>query len=81
MREFMSDHELEQCIVKQNEIFIPKVVKKFIKPEMLRKVLRELWNKEGVFRVEILFEYRDEKSFAECQKLLESITSPLLKLL
>ena len=25
-REFMSDHELEQYIVKQNEIFTPKVV-------------------------------------------------------
>ncbi len=46
---------------------------------MLRKVLRKLWNKEGVFRVGILFEYRDEKSFAECQKMLESIISLLLK--
>ena len=30
---------------------------------MLRRVLTKLWNKEGVHRVGILFEYRDEKAF------------------
>ena len=30
-REFMSDHELEQYITKQNEIFTPKVVEEFTK--------------------------------------------------
>ena len=29
-REFMSDHELEQYIAKQSEIFTPKVVEEFI---------------------------------------------------
>ena len=70
-REFMSDHELEQYIAKQNEIFTPKVVEEFTKAGMLRRVLTKLWNKEGVHRVGILFEYRDEKAFAACQSLLE----------
>ena len=50
-REFMSDHELEQYIAKQNEIFTPKVVEEFNKAGMLRRVLTKLWNKEGVHRV------------------------------
>ena len=62
----MSDHELEQYIVKQNEIFTPKVVQEFTKAGMLRRVLTKLWNKEGVHRVGIFFEYGDEKAFAEC---------------
>ena len=28
-REFMSDHELEQYIAKQSEIFTPKVIEEF----------------------------------------------------
>ena len=78
-REFMSDHELEQYIVKQNEIFTPKVVEEFTKAGMLRRVLTKLWNKEGVHRVGILFEYRDEKAFSECQSLLEKHYIPMVK--
>ncbi len=51
-REFMSDHELEQYITKQNEIFTPKVVEEFTKAGMLRRVLTKLWNKEGVHELE-----------------------------
>ena len=54
-REFMSDHELEHYIVKQNEIFTPKVVEEFTKAGMLRRVLTKLWNKEGVHRVGIYY--------------------------
>ena len=61
-REFMSDNELEQYIVKQNEIFTPKVLQEFTKTGMLRRVLTKLWNKECVHRVGILFEYKDEKA-------------------
>ena len=78
-REFMSDHELEQYIAKQNEIFTPKVVEEFTKAGMLRRVLTKLWNKEGVHRVGILFEYRDEKAFAACQSLLEKHYIPMVK--
>jgi hypothetical protein len=78
-REFMSDHELEQYIVKQNEIFTPKVVEEFTKAGMLRRVLTKLWNKEGVHRVGILFEYRDEKAYISCQSLLEKHYIPMIK--
>ena len=73
-REFMSDHELEQY-----EIFTPKVVEEFTKAGMLRRVLTKLWNKEGVHRVGILFEYRDEKAYVACQSLLEKHYIPMVK--
>ena len=75
----MSDHELEQYIVKQNEIFTPKVVEEFMKAGMLRRVLTKLWNKENVHKAGILFEYRDEKAFYECQSLLEKHYIPMVK--
>ena len=78
-REFMSDHELEHYIVKQNEIFTPKVVEEFTKAGMLRRVLTKLWNKEGVHRVGILFEYRDEKAYVSRQSLLEKRYIPMVK--
>ena len=78
-REFMSDHELEQYIVKLNDIFTPKVIEEFTMAGMLRRVLTKLWNKEGVHRVGILFEYRDEKAYIACQNLLEKHYIPMVK--
>ena len=72
-REFMSDNELELYAKKQDEIFTPKVIEEFKKAGMLRRVLTRIWNKEGVARVGILFEYKDEKAFVACQKLLNGI--------
>ena len=46
---------------------------------MLRRVLTKLWNKEGVHRVGILFEYRDEKAYVACQSLLEKHYIPMVK--
>ena len=42
------------------------------------KELTKLWNKKGVHRVGILFEYRDEKAFALCQDLLEKHYIPMV---
>ena len=78
-REFMSDHELEQYIVKQNEIFTPKVVQEFTKAGMLRRVLTRIWNKEGVARVGILFEYKDEKAFVAFHTLLDKYNATKVK--
>ena len=77
-REFMSEHELELYIAKQNAIFTSQVIDEFTKAGMLRRVLTKLWNKKGVHRVGILFEYRDEKAFALCQDLLEKHYIPMV---
>ena len=78
-REFMSENELELYSTKQDEIFSPKVIEEFKKAGMLRRVLTKLWNKEGVHRVGILFEYRDEKAYIACQSLLEKHYIPMVK--
>jgi hypothetical protein len=78
-RDFISNHELELYIAKQNKIFTPKVIKEFTKAGMLRRVLTKLWNKESVHRVGILMEYRDEKAQASCQTLLEKHYHPMVK--
>ena len=78
-REFMSENELELYATKQDEIFTPKVIDEFKKAGMLRRVLTRIWNKEGVARVGILFEYRDEKAFVACQTLLDKYHAPKVK--
>ena len=78
-REFMSDNELELYAKKQDEIFTPKVIEEFKKAGMLRRVLTRIWNKEGVARVGILFEYKDEKAFVACQTLLDKYHAPQVK--
>ena len=78
-REFISENELELYVAKQDEIFTPDVIKEFSKAGMLRRALTRIWNKEGVARVGILLEYRDEKAFVECQTLLDKYHAPKVK--
>ena len=68
-REFVSENELELYASKQDDIFTPEVIQEFKKAGMLRRVLTRIWNKEGVFRLGNMWEYKDEKAFIECQKL------------
>ena len=78
-REFDSENELELYAAKQDQIFTPEVIEEFKKAGMLRRVLTRIWNKEGVARVGILFEYRDEKAYVSCQSLLEKHYIPMVK--
>ena len=78
-REFVSENELELYAAKQDQIFTPEVIDEFKKAGMLRRVLTRIWNKEGVARVGILFEYKDEKAFVACQTLLDKYHSPKVK--
>ena len=78
-REFVSENELELYASKQDDIFTPEVIEEVKKVGMLRRVLTRIWNKEGVERVGILFEYKDEKSFVACQTLLDKYHAPKVK--
>ncbi len=40
---------------------------------MLRFSITRVWNKEGVFRIGYLFEYRDEKAYKDCQEIWQDI--------
>ena len=70
-RDFISKAELELYISKQDNIFTENVISEFKKAGMVRRVVTRIWNREGAFRVGILFEYTDEKAYKDCQKLLE----------
>ena len=51
----------------------------FIDAGMMRRVVTQIWNKEGTFRVGILFEYKDQAVFKNCLSLLEKHYLPHLK--
>ena len=38
---------------------------------MLRRFVTQICNKEGAFRVGIIFEYKDQESYNKCQALIE----------
>ena len=48
---------------------IEEMLPKFKKAGALRQTVSQIWNKEGVFRLGTLWEYKDEKAFVECQKI------------
>ena len=70
-RDFVSKTELELYISKQDSIFTDDVIPIFKRAGMLRRVVTKIWNREGTFRVRILFEYTEEKAFKDCQKMLK----------
>ena len=54
-----------QKIVKKNFV-------KFKKAGAIRQTVSEIWNKEEI-RIREMWEYRNEESFINCQKLIEEI--------
>ena len=48
---------------------IEEMLPKFKKAGAIRQTVSQIWNKEGVFRLGTMWEYKDEKAFKECQKL------------
>ena len=48
---------------------IEEMLPKFKKAGAIRQTVSQIWNKEGVFRLGTMWEYKDEKAFIECQKL------------
>ena len=57
----------------------PAVKKIFIEAGMLRRVVTQIWNKKETFRVGIIFEYKDQTAYKNCQSLLEKHYLPYLK--
>ena len=48
---------------------IQEMLPRFKKAGAIRQTVSQIWNKEGVFRLGNMWEYKDEKAFIECQKL------------
>ena len=53
----------------QQQAIIEEMLPKFKKAGAIRQTVSQIWNKEGVFRLGTMWEYKDEKAFIECQKL------------
>lgn len=70
-RDFSSRGEMDSHIERQDEIFTPEVVKAFNNAGLLRRVVTQIWNRDGVFRNGIIFEYEDGDAFIACQDLLK----------
>ena len=51
------------------QAIIEEMLPKFKKAGAIRQTVSQIWNKEGVFRLGTLWDYKDEKAFVECQKL------------
>ena len=51
------------------QAIIKEMLPKFKKAGAIRQTVSQIWNKEGVFRLGTMWEYKDEKAFIECQKL------------
>ena len=48
---------------------IQEMLPKFKKAGAIRQTVSQIWNKEGIFRLGTMWEYKDEKAFTECQRL------------
>ena len=48
---------------------IQQMLPKFKKAGAIRQTVSQIWNKEGVFRLGNMWEYKDEKAFIACQNL------------
>ena len=48
---------------------IQEMLPKFKKAGAIRQTVSQIWNKEGVFRLGNMWEYKDEKAFIACQNL------------
>ena len=57
----------------QREKYLPKLQAK----GMLRFRITRVWNKEGVFRIGYLFEYKNEKAYKDCQDIWQEIESKM----
>ena len=48
---------------------IQQMLPKFKKAGAIRQTVSQIWNKEGIFRLGNMWEYKDEKAFIACQNL------------
>ena len=53
------------------QAIIEEMLPKFKKAGAIRQTVSQIWNKEGVFRLGTMWEYKDEKAFTECQKIIQ----------
>ena len=78
-RDFISKTELDLFISKQDIFYSKTIIAQFKNAGLVRRVVTRIWNREGAYRVGILFEYTGEKAYKDCQRLLEKHILPHFK--
>ena len=74
--DFSSKADMEVRIYKwqeQRDKYLPKLKAR----GMLRFTITRVWNKEGVFRIGYLFEYKNEKAYKDCQEIWKETESKM----
>ena len=66
--DFQSQSDLKVGQMEWEKIMEEKF-QKFKNAGALRQTVSQIWNKEGTLRLGHLWEYKDEKSFVQCQKI------------
>ena len=66
--DFQSQSDLKVGQMEWEKIMEGKF-QKFKNAGALRQTVSQIWNKEGTLRLGHLWEYKDEKSFVQCQKI------------
>ena len=79
-RDFSSRGEMDSHIERQDEIFTPDVQAAFGEAGLLRRVVTQIWNREGLFQNGIIFEYADGDAFIACQDLLKRYYLPKIEM-
>ena len=72
-RDFATKEQLELYLIRQEKVYTPEIIKLFTEAGLLRRVVTQIWNKQGKFRLGVYYAYRDEKAFVNCQKILNGI--------
>ena len=68
--DFISKSEMRMAEISWQEI-INKYSEQFKKAGALRQTISRIWDKENVYRLGHHWEYRDDFSFKECQKIFK----------
>ena len=71
--DLISEAELQFMLSKFNQISEADFKKNLASKGCLRYAMTRVWNKEGSFRLMIIFEYKDEKSFLKCQEHFKKV--------
>ena len=71
--DFSSKNDMEITIMRWNNEQKSKYLPELKQKGMIRHAMLRIWNKEGVYRLGFIFEYRDEQAYKECQPIWREI--------
>ena len=71
--DYLNEKDMEQALIR-SQVQRIKHYPKLKELGLLRCVIVKVWNKEGMFRLGNMFEYKDEESFKKCQPIWQELS-------